>query len=280
MAKPNRKSCISGTPTIIAERQPVAPHLQEFLDQDGADAREARNVAVHDASPLLLLQLDEDVFQAGRRLVTVKPGPAAIGRQRLFQRGAVVAADMQRGAEEARHNSTPGLPLQLAASCARTFAFDHEGEEAGLRDHLGDRAARHQLAVQDIDDAVAAFGLVHVMGGDQHGQAFARSSAWISFPEIAPRLGIDAGGRFVEQQQLRVVQHAGGQRHALLPAAGEMRRPAGPGASSGPAAPGCRRPAPCAIRQFIHARDEFQILADRQIFPEAEALGHVADLRA
>ena len=40
-------------------------------------------------------------------------------------------------------------------------------------------------------------------------------------PELAPRLRVDAGRRFVEQQQLRFVHHAGREREALLPAAGE-----------------------------------------------------------
>jgi hypothetical protein len=38
-------------------------------------------------------------------------------------------------------------------------------------------------------------------------------------PEVAPRLGVDAGRGLVQQQQARLVQQAGGQRQALLPAA-------------------------------------------------------------
>ena len=41
-------------------------------------------------------------------------------------------------------------------------------------------------------------------------------------PELAPRLGIDAGGRLVEQKQAGLVQQAGGERQALLPAAREL----------------------------------------------------------
>ena len=43
-------------------------------------------------------------------------------------------------------------------------------------------------------------------------------------PELAPRLRIDAGGRLVEQQQLRIRQRAGAEREPLLPAAGERAR--------------------------------------------------------
>ena len=59
------------------------------------------------------------------------------------------------------------------------------------------------------------------MGGDQHGDAL-RAQRVDLVPEIAPRLGIDAGGRLVEQQQLGRMQHAGGQRQALFPAAGQI----------------------------------------------------------
>src|SRR6185503_19734972 len=33
-----------------------------------------------------------------------------------------------------------------------------------------------------------------------------------------------------------------------------------------------------AVGQAVHARDELEVLAQRQVFPEREALGHVADL--
>ena len=43
-------------------------------------------------------------------------------------------------------------------------------------------------------------------------------------PELAPGLRVDARGRLVEQQELRRVHDAGGEREALLPAAGELAR--------------------------------------------------------
>ena len=65
---------------------------------------------------------------------------------------------------------------------------------------------------------MTALGLVHVMGGDQHGDALGGELVDL-VPELAPRLGIDAGGRLVEQQQLRLRQDAGAERQPLLPAA-------------------------------------------------------------
>ena len=80
---------------------------------------------------------------------------------------------------------------------------------------------RQQIAVGDVGDLVTALGLVHVVGRHQHGEAVGGERMDL-VPEVAARLGIDAGGRLVEQQQLRVGQRAGAEREPLLPAAGEF----------------------------------------------------------
>ena len=69
-----------------------------------------------------------------------------------------------------------------------------------MRDDLFCRPLRQQFAEGDIGKLVAALGLVHVMGGDQHGDALGGEAVDL-VPEFAPRLGIDAGGRLVEQEQ-------------------------------------------------------------------------------
>ena len=117
--------------------------------------------------------------------------------------------------------SMPGLPVSSAASVIEIVAGDGVGRQRRLRDHLVDGAVRQQMAVGDIGDLVAALGLVHVVGRDQHGQPFGGERMDL-VPEIAPRLGIDAGGRLVQQQQLRIGQRAGAERQPLLPAAGEL----------------------------------------------------------
>ena len=58
---------------------------------------------------------------------------------------------------------------------------------------------------------MAAFGLVHVMGGDEHGDALGGKVVDL-VPELTPRLGIDAGGGLVEQQQSGLRQDAGAER--------------------------------------------------------------------
>ena len=74
------------------------------------------------------------------------------------------------------------------------------------------------MAIGDVAEPMAALGLVHVMRRDQHRDA-ARREPMDLIPEVAPRARVDSGGRLVEQQQLGLVQHARGQREALLPAA-------------------------------------------------------------
>ncbi len=81
-------------------------------------------------------------------------------------------------------------------------------------------------------------------------------------PEIAPRLGIDPGGGLVQQQQLGIVQGAGRQRHALLPAARQL-----PGKlvlarlQAQPFQRGLHLAPP--VLDAIDPRHEIQILADR-----------------
>jgi hypothetical protein len=56
------------------------------------------------------------------------------------------------------------------------------------------------------------------VGGDEHGDALGSETVDL-VPELAPRLGIDAGGRLVEEQQARLRQDAGAEREPLLPTA-------------------------------------------------------------
>ena len=96
------------------------------------------------------------------------------------------------------------------------------------------------------------------------------------FPEIAPRLRIDTRRRFVEQQQFRLVQHAGGKRETLFPAA---RQFTGKLVGAFLKAEAFERGGDIspAVGDVVHTSDEVQVLADGQVFPVGEALGHVAD---
>jgi hypothetical protein len=132
------------------------------------------------------------------------------------------------------------------------------------------------MSVGNVADAVAALGLVHVMGRDEHGQAVGCEPMNL-VPELAPRLRIDACGRLIEQQQLRPVHDAGGEREAVLPAARKLPRELM--AARGQAQIGERACDRLASRpEIVEARHKEQILLDRQVLVEREPLGHVADL--
>src|SRR5690349_23738433 len=211
---------------------------------------------------VLVLQLDEDVLEAGRRLVNCQTGPALNLRHCLFESLVILAADMQRRAEES-HEFDPRFAAQLSLQRARTFTFDDEGEQSGAHHDLGDGTARHDGAEIDIDDAIAAFGFVHVMRTDEDGQAFA-AQAMDLVPKIAPGLGIYAGRRFVEQEKLGRMEHAGGEREALLPAAGEIARELILALTEPKTLDGGGRNL-ARFRQFVDPRDEVEILANGQI---------------
>jgi len=96
-------------------------------------------------------------------------------------------------------------------------------------------------------------------------------------PEIAARLGIDAGGRLIEQQKPRRMNQAGSEREPLLPPAGEL---AGelllPGGKAKLIEALLHRLP--AILHVVHARHEIEIFSNAEVFPKAEFLGHVADM--
>src|SRR3954454_12943526 len=127
--------------------------------------------------------------------------------QRVAERG-----DMGDTRLAAKLAGEPGEPL------GRTRDFP--GREAIELQEVLRGAGGEQAAVGDVGKAVAALGLVHVVRRDEYRDALRRERMDL-LPEIAPRLRVDAGGRLVEEQQPRPVQHAGGEREALLPAARE-----------------------------------------------------------
>ena len=172
--------------------------------------------------------------------------------------------------------STPGsLPRIFSASAGRFSPVTSHVVSPAAFTTSCDRAAGEQVAVGDVGEPVAALRLVHVMRRDEHRQAV--GGELVNFlPKIAARLRVHARRRLVEQEQLRLVNQAGGQREPLFPAAGKL--------------PG-KLPAPVshaeafetffhggfALRHFVKPRDEIQIFLDGQILVKAEPLRHVAD---
>ncbi len=100
-----------------------------------------------------------------------------------------------------------------------------------------------------------------------------------TFDPRSPR--VEAAGRFVEQQQLRIVQQNAGQAQPLLHAPRQvvdqrvdLVRQIGEGQHV------VDEPVAVFFRQVIGGGEEMQILADREVFVEAEVIGHIADLAA
>ena len=124
----------------------------------------------------------------------------------------------------------------------------------------------------------AALGFVHVVGGNQRREAVGRHVV-DEVPELASRLDVDAGGRLVEQQQARLVEHAGGEREALFPAARQLA-----GELAAPIlelhALDDRLDRSPAVLHLEDAGDEIEILEDREVVVQTEALRHIADFAA
>ena len=74
----------------------------------------------------------------------------------------------------------------------------------------------------NVTDVRATFRFVHVVGGDEEGHAKAGKFEE-QIPQLAPRNRINAGSRFVEEQNGGVVHERTGHGQALAPAAGKER---------------------------------------------------------
>src|SRR4029077_19727170 len=126
-----------------------------------------------------------------------------------FERRAVAAGNMETRPER-RHRVDAGAGREFARERGKIFAVrcvHGEGGQVRVFDHLAHGAAREHAAEGDTRDLVAALRFVHVVGGDENGEAAGREVVYLA-PEIAARLGVDASGRLVEHEQLRIWQRA------------------------------------------------------------------------
>src|SRR5258708_18024833 len=111
------------------------------------------------------------------------------------------------------------------AKRARNFRGGDFDAKRGLRLDVGKLAERigrpigNDLAEINVGHVAAALGLVHVMRGDEKGDAVA-GELEEEIPELTARDGVDAGGGLVEKKEFRLVQHGAAESEALLPAAG------------------------------------------------------------
>jgi len=219
--------------------------------------------------------VDEDVVEP--RLDLLPDESRAVRFDRMFQRLPIEAGDAERAAEHRRRLDARRM-AQRHRGAVDALAGPLKRDQAGLLDHRRGAALHDDAPLREIDDALAALRLVHIVGRDKRRQPVDRHVV-NEVPELAPRLGVDARGRLVEQQELRLMQHAGGEREALLPSARQL-----PGQLAAPVLkPHALQDRPnriAAVPQFVDPRDEVEVLEHRQIVVEAKSLRHVADLAA
>src|SRR2546421_5912750 len=176
--------------------------------------------------------------------------------------------------------------LAREAERARDFRRGDFNAQCALRLNVGElaerigRAVGNQLAVINVGYVAAALGFVHVVSGDEEGDAMT-GKLEEEIPELAARDRIDARGGLVEEKKGRLVQHGAAESEALLPATGKLRSQA---IQIGCEAVELDNFIDAALQarglQAVDAAIELQVFRDGQIVVEAKILRHVADALA
>ena len=160
----------------------------------------------------------------GRTLVTVMPSA----------RSAAVSASTPRPGSTPASRTCARSPNDCTSATPCHARQRVDGRARRRRDHFEQLAAQHvlqrgrlvereQVALVQERDARAALGLVQIGRRHQDREA-ATEELGEQLPELAPRHGIDAGRRLVEQEDPRLVHERAGERELLLHAA---RQPIG-----------------------------------------------------
>ncbi len=87
-----------------------------------------------------------------------------------------------------------------------------QGRFAAVCDDCGWRIADQNPSGMHQRNPIAAFGLVHEMGRDEDGDVIAPRQLAQGVPEGRTRHWIDAGGGFIQYQDLRPMHHRDRQR--------------------------------------------------------------------
>ena len=85
-------------------------------------------------------------------------------------------------------------------------------------------AVAHDPAVAEDESAVAARGDARIVGGDEQREAMFGSQSVEYGDNLGAGMGIQVAGRLVGQYDARMIDERAGDRHALLLAAGQLRR--------------------------------------------------------
>ena len=258
-----------------AQRDPVAPELQELLPGQ-------RQQPLHDATRPFAARLpagerDEHVLE--RRLGLPRVAESAEERTRL-RLAPAADDDAQPHAEEIRVlEGSASSRMRASAANGSPAVATSKIRPSQVRLQIVRRALGDERPVEDEGQAVALLGLVHVVRRHEHRHAPLRGELVDQVPEEPPAAGVDAARRLVEEEQLRLVQERGGERHAL-PLAGRE----GLGHRSARSDSNPRRAA--SVRdpllqprglEAVDRAEEAQVLLDREVEVERELLAHVAE---
>src|SRR6266550_3174818 len=207
---------------------------------------------------MLVGELDKDVFEAGSERANFGDGNAVL--QELVAEVVEIEAVFDERMDG------------LAENGRATYA----GEVA---QRMGS-AVGDELAEINVGYVAAALGFVHVVGGDEEGDAVA-GKLEEEIPELAARDGVDASGGFVEEKKRGLVQHGAAEGEALLPATGKLRSQA---IQIGCEAVELDNFVDAALQarglQAVDTAVELQVFRDGQIVVETEILRHVTDVLA
>src|SRR6266851_340581 len=227
---------------------------------------------------MLVGEFDEDILEAGSERANL--GDGNILFQKLVAevvKIAMVLNERMNGLPEDGGAANAGN-LARETERARNFRRGDFDAQRALRLDVGKLAERigcpigDELAVVNVSDVAAALGFVHVMRGDEKGDAMA-GKLEEEIPELAARDGVDAGSGLIEEKEFRLVQHGAAECEALLPAAGELR---GQAIQIGFEAIELNNFVNAAFKasgfEAVDAAVELQVFRDGQIVIEAEIL--------
>ena len=203
--------------------------------------------------------------------------------------GGEVAEPLGEANGAYRRCAVAGRPRRdLDGAMLGALFFGQEFDEGGVEAfrsrallQLVRGAGGDDLAVVHGDQPVEAFGLFHIGGRDHDAHARpALPDALDQFPELPARQRVDAGGRLVEDQEIRIVDQRAAQTELLLHAAGELARgPAGKGRHAGRVQQFDDPPLALGRGLAEQLAEEIEVLrhAEGRIEVLAEALRHVGD---
>ena len=237
--------------------------------------------------------------------------------QHLHGRGFAAAV----GAEEAEDFAAPDFEADIVDGCeaaetaSQSFGFDgdalviqlkgwnlqglvgfpfglgEQADEGGIQlqsacavKQLLRAAGRQHLAGVHRYQPVEPHGLVHIGGGDQYTHAGPlMADALDQLPELAAGKRVHPGGRFIQNQQVGVMDQGTAEPKFLLHATGQLAsRSIAKGSQAGTVQQivnACRANAPVLIKQ---PGKKVDVLRHRQghVQVAPQSLGHVGDTRA